>query len=141
MDASKAAGSTTTLSAPTTPGQLLDRITILRIKVQRVTDPARRASVAAELKELTEIFDRHVARSPELAALEAELQQVNEGLWDVEDALRLCEANAQFDARFVELARSVYKKNDYRFDVKRRIDVLLGSSMVEQKVYQASKDV
>ena len=140
MDAPKpAAAAAMTLSAPTTPGQLLDRMTILRIKVQRVRDEAKRTSVAAELRELTEIFDRHVTGSPQLEALEGELQRVNESLWDVEDDLRLCEAHGRFDARFVELARSVYKKNDLRFDIKRRIDQLLGSSMVEEKVYQASE--
>jgi len=126
------------LLAPTTPGQLLDRITILQIKVQRVRDEAKRTSVAAELRELTAIFEGHVSRAPKLEALERELKRVNESLWDVEDQLRLCEAQAQFDGRFVELARSVYKFNDLRFDIKRRIDVLLGSSMVEEKVYQAS---
>ena len=139
MDAPKPAAATMTISAPTTPGQLLDRMTILRIKVQRVRDEAKRTSVAAELRELTEIFDRHVTRFPQLAALEGELQKVNESLWEVEDDLRLCEAQKRFDARFVELARSVYQKNDLRFDIKRRIDQLLGSTMVEEKVYQASK--
>ena len=125
-----------TVLAPTTPGQLLDRITILRIKVDRVADDARRRVVASELNELVRIFAGAVPDPSALAAMVDELQKVNGELWEVEDQLRQCESNKDFGAFFVELARSVYRLNDRRYEIKRQIDVALGSLLPEQKIYK-----
>lgn len=117
------------------PGELIDKITILEIKRARITAAAKQANVRAELAELIAARDRTVPRSGELDALTAELRQVNEALWDVEDELRDCERAAAFGEPFVALARSVYLHNDRRSAVKRRINDLLGARIVEEKSY------
>lgn len=116
--------------------EVIDKITILRIKAARIADPARLVNVRAELRTLEDTWAAE--GSVPLAALEglAELQAVNERLWDVEDALRLLERDQRFDAEFIELARSVYILNDERAAWKRRINDRLGSRLVEEKSYQ-----
>ena len=119
------------------PGELIDRITILEIKSERMTDEAKLTHVRAELQTLVAARDAAVPRSPELADATARLKQLNESLWVVEDHLRDCERRNDFGPRFVELARAVYHTNDRRAAVKRRINDLLGSRLVEQKSYAA----
>jgi tetratricopeptide (TPR) repeat protein len=118
------------------PGDLLDRMVILGIKGRRLSDPSKRQAALAQLAELRPQRDTlggpHVQ---ELANLEAALQDVNERLWSVEDQLRLCERAGDFGTQFVELARSVYRTNDERSALKRRIDILLGSAIGDQKEY------
>jgi hypothetical protein len=98
-------------------------------------DPAKRAQVRAELAALREAGDALLGRSDEVRRLAAELRAVNETLWDVEDALRVCEREGDFGSRFVELARSVYQRNDERGGFKRRINELLGAPWGDQKQY------
>jgi hypothetical protein len=117
------------------PGELLDKLTILEIKAARIADAAKLRHVREELRLLAAARDACLPASAELARLAAELRQVNEQLWDVEDELRRCEANRSFGARFIELARSVYKTNDRRAALKRRVNELLGSHLVEEKSY------
>jgi tetratricopeptide (TPR) repeat protein len=117
------------------PGELIDKISILEIKADRLTDPARLRNVRTELEALRAARDRAVPPSPRLAALTAELRGVNEALWCIEDDIRLCERAGDFGPRFVELARSVYRTNDRRAELKRRINELLGSDLVEEKSY------
>lgn len=117
------------------PGELLDKLTILQIKAERIDDPAKLRHVRAELRVLAAARDRALPASDRLVELTAELREVNERLWEVEDELRRCEARQDFGARFVELARSVYKTNDRRAAVKRQINDLLGSALVEEKSY------
>jgi hypothetical protein len=117
------------------PGELLDKITILQIKSRRITDPAKLRNVALELQALESARRRTLPDTPALTALAGELQAVNEALWNVEDDLRRCERDRDFGPRFVELARSVYRTNDRRAALKRRVNELLGARIVEEKSY------
>jgi tetratricopeptide (TPR) repeat protein len=117
------------------PGELIDKITILEIKSLRIRDAAKLSNVRSELAMLAAARDRDLPPSAELAALTKELREVNETLWSVEDEVRLCERNQDFGPRFTELARSVYRHNDRRAALKRRINELLGSNLVEEKAY------
>jgi Family of unknown function (DUF6165) len=120
---------------PISVGELLDKITILEIKAERIIDRAKQANVMRELDWLSAVRAREVAPTPELEALHQELAAVNRRLWDVEDALRQSERNERFDRPFVELARSVYRCNDRRAALKREINRLTGSSIIEEKSY------
>jgi hypothetical protein len=119
------------------PGELIDKITILEIKRARIADPAKQTHVRAELAALHAARERALASTPELARLTAELRAVNEVLWQVEDDIRECERSGDFGPRFVELARSVYRRNDERATLKRQINELLGAAFSEQKAYTA----
>jgi post-segregation antitoxin (ccd killing protein) len=117
------------------PGELIDKITILEIKAERIGDPEKLRNVRIELETLRSARDRTIVSSEALAGLTAELRSVNEALWTIEDEVRECERSGDFGARFVELARSVYKKNDHRAALKRRINERLGSGIIEEKSY------
>ncbi len=121
---------------PISPGELLDKITILRIKAERMRDAAKLANVRLEL-ELLEQTWREACGAADVASEERALQTVNERLWDIEDRIRAKEAARAFDAQFIELARSVYIENDERAAVKKRINLALGSRLLEEKSYQA----
>jgi hypothetical protein len=117
------------------PGELLDKMSILEIKLDRITDPAKRANVGTELALLKAVRDESVSASTELDALYRELRSVNETLWDIEDDIRDEERARRFEARFIELARSVYVVNDKRALIKRQINTLLESNIFEEKSY------
>jgi Family of unknown function (DUF6165) len=121
---------------PVSPGELLDKITILRIKAARLRDPAGLAHVRHELALLEEAWRDSGAAATDLAAEEAGLARVNEQLWVIEDEIRDEERARRFGERFIELARAVYLTNDERAAIKKRINTLLGSSIVEEKSYQ-----
>ena len=121
---------------PISPGELLDKITILRIKSARMTDPAKLANVRHELAQLETTWRQSGAAIPEVSADEAALQRVNEALWDIEDEIRGQELAQAFDARFIELARAVYVTNDERAAIKKRVNTRLGSTIVEEKSYR-----
>lgn len=120
---------------PVSWGELLDKITILQIKQERLDDAAKRANVAAELAALTAVAGTALADAS-LAAPLAALKAVNESLWVIEDRLRDKEAAGRFDADFIELARAVYFTNDRRAALKRDINRLLNSTLVEEKSYR-----
>lgn len=124
---------------PISPGELLDKITILRIKAARMTDATKVRNVRLELDLLEKTWRDSGAAIPEVAADEAELQRVNEALWDIEDKIRDKELAQAFDREFIELARAVYVTNDERAAVKKRINVALGSRIVEEKSYKPYK--
>jgi hypothetical protein len=124
---------------PISPGELLDKITILRIKSARMTDADKVRNVRLELDVLEKTWRDSGAAIPEVAADETALQRVNEALWDIEDKIRDKELAQQFDAEFIELARAVYVTNDERAAVKKRINVALGSRIVEEKSYKPYK--
>ncbi|MDR3497654.1 MAG: DUF6165 family protein [Parvibaculum sp.] len=117
------------------PGELIDKITILVIKSERMSDPAKLANVRHELQVLEAARRAHIPASAELQRLEAELKAVNEALWVIEDDIRQCEADKDFGPKFVELARSVYKQNDRRAALKKDINLLTGSAIIEEKSY------
>ena len=121
------------------PGELIDKITILRIKSERMDDPDKLHNVRHELDVLTTACAQNLADTAELRRLEADLKEVNEALWEIEDDIRRCEADGEFGPTFVELARSVYKQNDRRAALKKQINVLTGSSIVEEKSYAGSE--
>jgi hypothetical protein len=120
---------------PISPGELLDKITILRIKCARIADPAKLANVRLELSRLEHSRAASLPAAADLAAEESELERVNAVLWDIEDRIRELEAQQRFDAAFIELARSVYLRNDERAAIKRRINLKLDSALVEEKSY------
>jgi hypothetical protein len=123
------------LNVPVAVGELLDKIAILQIKLERMTNESRRANVGRELQLLQGVAESSLPASAELTRLTAQLKTVNEELWEIEDAIRICERDGDFGERFVELARSVYKSNDRRATLKRRINELLSSAIVEEKSY------
>lgn len=121
---------------PVSPGELLDKITILRIKSARMTDAAKLANVRHELTLLEQTWRASVPAGDAVADDERALQSVNERLWDVEDRLRDLEAEQRFDKDFIELARAVYVRNDERAAIKKRVNTRLGSKLVEEKSYR-----
>ncbi|MFI4869183.1 MAG: DUF6165 family protein [Steroidobacterales bacterium] len=121
---------------PISPGELLDKITILRIKSVRIEDAGKLGNVRRELALLEQNWRQAVSAPAELAGDEAELERVNTQLWDIEDRIREHESQRRFDAGFIELARAVYLRNDERAAIKRRINRKLRSVIVEEKSYQ-----
>jgi hypothetical protein len=124
-----------TIMTPIAPGELIDKITILRIKAKEIKDPGKLKNVQIELGFLNEVRMRDVADSAEMQALDQALQDVNQELWIIEDDIRDCERAGDFGEKFVKLARAVYVTNDRRADLKKQINLLLGSMIVEEKSY------
>jgi Family of unknown function (DUF6165) len=127
------------IQVPVSPGELLDKITILRIKAQRMRDAEKLKNVRLELTALEKTWSDSSYAKLDIAADIDALLKVNERLWVVEDDIRDKERAQAFDARFIELARAVYFENDERAAIKRRINVNLGSSIVEEKSYAQYK--
>ena len=120
---------------PVSPGELVDKITILRIKSQRITDPAKLKNVRHELDALQRTWAGSRYAGVDIEADTNLLQAVNERLWVIEDEIRDKERAQSFDAEFIRLARAVYFENDERSAIKRRINLRLGSAIVEEKSY------
>lgn len=120
---------------PQSWGEVIDKITILEIKAERLTDAAKIANVAKELDELVAVREREFPGHAGLAVLSAELKAINEKLWVIEDDIRDCERARDFGPKFVELARAVYFTNDERAAAKRKVNDLLGSALIEEKSY------
>lgn len=118
-------------------GELLDKMTILQIKSERIRDPQKSANIHSELQHLNRVYRESVIESAELSELIAELKQINQTLWEIEDQIRICERRSDFGDHFITLARAVYKTNDRRAAVKRRINDLLGSHFKEEKSYES----
>ncbi|MSP45342.1 MAG: hypothetical protein EXQ83_05590 [Xanthobacteraceae bacterium] len=116
-------------------GELIDKITILEIKAQRLTSPVAVANVRNELSALNRAFEQLKPAPATLDALKQELKSINGALWDIENRTRAKEAAKTFDQEFIELTRSVYLNNDKRALIKRRINELLDSGLVEEKQY------
>ncbi len=124
------------LSIPVAPGELLDKITILEIKTERMNDPVKLANVRRELNLLDAVWRQAGIEDEQVSRLRAELKRVNEALWQIEDDIRDEERAGRFEDRFIELARLVYVTNDKRADIKKRINLALGSEIVEEKSYR-----
>ena len=125
----------TSVTVEIAPGELIDKITILEIKIQRITDEAKLQNVQTEWTVLTKSRDANLPRSAELEALTTELKKVNEKLWIIEDDIRNYERQKDFSDEFIRLARAVYFNNDDRAGLKRSINELLGSTLIEEKSY------
>jgi len=123
------------IKVPISPGELLDKITILRIKSKRMTDPGKLANVRLELQALEETWAGSAYANADVHGEISALESVNERLWVIEDDIRDKERARAFDAEFIRLARAVYVENDERAAVKRRINTKLGSRIVEEKSY------
>jgi hypothetical protein len=121
---------------PVSWGELIDKITILDIKRERLTDPSALANVWRELEALSAIAGPVLAGNEAARALGGQLKTLNETLWEIEDRIRAKEAATSFDAEFVELARSVYRRNDERAALKKQLNRSLGSELVEEKSYK-----
>ena len=127
----------TSISVEVSPGELIDKITILEIKLERIEDADKLVNVKLDWETLSAARDAAIEPSGELERLSAELKQANEALWDIEDDIRDRERGKDFGDSFVELARGVYKTNDKRAALKREINEFLGSSLIEEKSYAA----
>lgn len=126
------------LDAPISVGELIDKITILQIKSERIADAGKLVNIRRELALLRELQANAGLAGAHIDAFAAELKRVNEALWVIEDEIRECEAAADFGPGFVALARSVYRNNDRRAAIKREINLAFGSEIVEEKSYRGS---
>ena len=124
---------------PISPGELLDKITILQIKSERISDATKVANVRTELGMLEKVWSDTVEDDEQIRSLSGELKSINEALWEIEDDIRDEERNKRFDDRFIELARAVYVTNDERANAKKKVNLHLNSSIVEEKSYQDYK--
>ena len=124
------------IHVPVSPGEVLDKITILEIKSERMSDPAKVANVRIELALLQETWAKSVTSDEVIEDLHDQLKKINETLWEIEDDIRDKERVKEFDGRFIELARQVYFTNDRRSQVKKELNLHLGSLIIEEKSYQ-----
>jgi len=124
------------IHVPVSPGEVLDKITILEIKSERMSDPEKVANVRIELALLQETWANAVAVNQVIDDLHDQLKQINEALWEIEDDIRDKERLKEFDERFIELARQVYFTNDKRSQIKKELNLHLGSQIIEEKSYQ-----
>ena len=122
------------IMAPISVGELLDKITILTIKIARITDPLKVENITKELVQLRAVADE-LTVPLELSVYYKQLLMVNQDLWDIEDSKRKHEKEQRFDDEFIQLARQVYLKNDYRAELKKKINLLMGSTIIEEKSY------
>jgi hypothetical protein len=125
------------LTIPASAGEVIDKLTILEIKLERIADAAKRANVEREAEALLAAWRAAVPDEAPVAELVAGLREVNGRLWEVEDELREHERRGEFGEAFVALARAVYRTNDRRAALKRGINERLGSTLVEEKSYAA----
>jgi len=124
------------IEVPVSPGEVLDKITILEIKSERMTDTVKLANVRRELELLQAAWCKAVVEDVSVRRIHDELKNINEALWEIEDDIRDKERAREFDQVFIELARSVYVTNDKRANAKKELNLYLGSEIVEEKSYQ-----
>ena len=123
------------ITAEISPGELIDKITILEIKMDRITEDTKLKNIKTEWDTLNQSRANKILISAKLDELTAELKTINETLWVIEDDIRECEHRKEYGEAFITLARSVYLNNDHRARVKRKINDLLGSRLIEEKSY------
>lgn len=124
------------IQVPVSPGEVLDKITILEIKAERISDAGKVANVKRELELLSASWLEAVDQDDTISRIHAQLKAINETLWEIEDDIRDKERAREFDQVFIELARSVYVTNDQRANAKKELNTYLGSEIVEEKSYQ-----
>ena len=125
------------LQVPVSVGEVLDKITILQIKLAHISDAAKRANIQNELDALLPLVASDAFTTDQMQGLMAELKAINEVLWDIEDDIREKEAAKNFNADFIRLARAVYVTNDKRAEIKKQINLATGSDLVEEKSYES----
>ena len=125
------------LQVPVSVGEVLDKITILQIKLAHISDANKRVNIQNELDALLPLVAGDGFTTDEMQGLMAELKSVNETLWDIEDDIREKEAAKSFDAEFIKLARAVYVTNDKRAEIKKQINLVTGSALIEEKSYES----
>ncbi len=126
-----------TLLAPVSWGELIDKITILEIKSEKISDESKLLNVRRELAALNAVVTQNMPSSHDITEQKNHLKTINLALWQIEDDIRECERQDRFDAEFIRLARAVYVTNDQRAAVKKEINLALGSQLVEEKSYAA----
>ena len=119
------------------PGELIDKFTILDIKLNRIKAKEKTQNIRKEHKILKRQIEKNLPNSKRLSTLISKLKIINKALWDIEDQIRVCERKQDFEKKFIKLARSVYQKNDLRSSYKREINTLLGSEIIEEKSYES----
>lgn len=124
------------IHVPVSPGEVLDKITILEIKSERIADPDKLVNVRTELALLRDTWGRTISEDDTIRSLHGQLKEINETLWEIEDDIRDKERAKEFDQKFIDLARAVYFTNDRRSEVKKKLNLHLGSEIVEEKSYQ-----
>ena len=125
------------LQVPVSVGEVLDKITILQIKLAHISDANKRVNIQYELDALLPLVAGDAFTTDEMQGLMAELKSINEALWDIEDDIREKEAAKSFDAEFIKLARAVYVTNDKRAEIKKQINLATGSTLIEEKSYES----
>ena len=125
-----------TMMVPVSFGEVLDKITILEIKSERIKDESKLENVRRELDELSRVWNETLTDPDKVKQERQELKSVNEELWEIEDGIREEEAAGNFGDRFIELARAVYITNDKRAAIKKKVNLALGSKFVEEKSYR-----
>ena len=125
------------LQVPVSVGEVLDKITILQIKLAHISDAAKRVNIQNELDALLPLVAGDAFATDQMQGLMAELKAVNKALWDIEDDIREKEAAKSFDAEFIRLARAVYVTNDKRAEIKKQINLATGSALIEEKSYES----
>jgi len=124
------------ISVPVSWGELVDKITILEIKIDHIHDEQKRANICRELESLRDVFEKNCPEQEKVGQLKSDLRKINEKLWVIEDDIRKCEKEKDFGQRFIELARAVYMSNDQRAALKREINTVLKSELFEEKSYE-----
>ena len=125
---------------PVSIGELIDKITILEIKSERIADTAKLLNIRYELDLLRAVWEEHRMVDPAIDALSNSLKKTNETLWRVEDDIRECERRQDFSPLFIELSRAVYRNNDERAALKHKIDTLAKSAIIGEKSYAPARD-
>ena len=124
------------MTVPVSIGELIDKLTILEIKSERIADSRKLRNIHHELNQLVATWSAAAHELPDISDARAQLKSVNERLWEIEDRIRSLESENRFDTEFVELARAVYKNNDLRSRIKKDINLTLGSDLIEEKSYR-----
>jgi hypothetical protein len=128
---------TSNILVPLSVGELIDKISILKIKKKKITNKNKQKNIIKELKFLEKIYKSNIKKNKKLDRCEKQLIKINKILWEIEDEIRNCESKRDFKEIFIKLARSVYINNDKRSKIKREINTITGSNLIEEKSYKS----
>ena len=125
------------ITVPVSSGELIDKISILKIKKNKITNKSKLRNIKKELFLLNKIYKNNFKKNKKLLLYEKKLININKKLWDIEDKIRLLESKRNFNQEFIKLARAVYINNDERSQIKKKINQLTGSNLIEEKSYKS----